>query len=156
MRMLDYDPETRIKPLEAIHHPFFRKDDSLPFSTSSVTSLPGSEFTSHIAGGNSQPFYPPSVPTQTIGSNSTQEPMIISQEIVSMDTNGGSGESGFNHIHPGGHPSIHTNVTPCATLCWAQFVDAVVLPVSYLTGYTGVIPLYTTGGAGNQEYFSFF
>ena len=76
--MLDYDSETRIKPLEAIHHPFFRKEGSfLP------PSLP-IDLTHAIAGG-SQPFYPPV--TQTHGSVTSQEPMIISQEIVSLDAN---------------------------------------------------------------------
>ena len=76
--MLDYDPETRIKPLEAIHHPFFRKDSSLhQHSTIGMD----------ISHGGSQPFYPPHIPTQTIGMTTAQEPMIISQEIVSLDTN---------------------------------------------------------------------
>ena len=86
--MLDYDPETRIKPLEAIHHPFFRKDGSLLHSL-------------EMNHGGSQPFYPPHIPTQTVGTSSAsstaaggqQEPMIISQEIVSLDAN-----QPFNHM----------------------------------------------------------
>lgn len=104
LRMLDYDPDTRIKPLEAIHHPFFRKNDSLPFATTSSTSLSLSDFGSHsISGsGGSQPFYPPSLPTQTVGSSSSQEPMIISQEMVSMDTSGAS----FGGHLPGSHSTM--------------------------------------------------
>ena len=93
LRMLDYDPDTRIKPLEAINHPFFRKDGSLPFP-----SVPAELHMSHSGGGGSQPFYPPPH-TQTVGTSSAghHEPMIISQEIVSIDTN--------QHLNPIGQPS---------------------------------------------------
>ena len=93
LRMLDYDPDTRIKPLEAIHHPFFRKDGSLPFA-----SVPAELHMPHSGGGGSQPFYPPP-PTKTVGTTSAahHEPMIISQEIVSIDTN--------QHLNPIGRSS---------------------------------------------------
>ena len=115
LRMLDYDPETRIKPLEAIYHPFFRKDGSLPPATIPV------ELQGHGVGGGgggSQPFYPPSLPTQTVGSTSAQEPMIISQEIVSIDTNQpfNNHVSQPNELISGRHIKIQCSSPPPPTL----------------------------------------
>ena len=89
--MLDYDSETRIKPLEAIHHSFFRKEGSflppsLPIDLTHGATGSGTGSQPFATGsGGSQPFYPPVV--QTHGTVTSQEPMIISQEIVSLDAN---------------------------------------------------------------------
>ena len=82
MLMLDYDPETRIKPLDALRHSFFRRGESMSFSQETGESQ------------NSQTY--PQTPTQTIGlsTSSNGDSLVISQEIVSMETNYG---------HPLGH-----------------------------------------------------
>lgn len=81
--MLEYNPETRIKPLEALHHSFFRRDIPQQHDILSMDM-----------NHSSQPYYPPSIPTQTVAMTTSQEPMIISQEIISIDT---------DHTHPVGH-----------------------------------------------------
>lgn len=79
LQMLDYDPETRIKPLAALRHSFFRKETRLSQDTPTDTG--------------SQPY--PQPPTQTVGLSSGSGEFVISQEIVSMETN-------HTH-HPPGH-----------------------------------------------------
>ena len=84
LNMLDYDPDNRIKPLEALRHSFFKREH------------PGASSTfSQEAEGHGSQTYLPHVPTQTVGlSSASTDSLIISQEIVSMET---------NHTHPIGH-----------------------------------------------------
>ena len=47
LRMLDYDPETRIKPYDGLQHPFFRREHSSSTSTVSSSSSHGGTTISH-------------------------------------------------------------------------------------------------------------
>ena len=107
LQMLDYDPETRIKPLAALKHSFFRKEARL--SQQDVSS----------ESSNSQSSYPPNTPTQTIGlssaSSSSSQPLdsfIISQEIVAMETNHAHPPPGLGELIPGRHIHLPTQSPP--------------------------------------------
>ena len=98
--MLDYDPETRIKPLAALKHPFFRKEARL-----SQSSENGSQYT-------------PTTPTQTIGlTTASSQPIdsfVISQEIVAMETNHTHPPPGLGELIPGRHIHLQ-NLSPPET-----------------------------------------
>ncbi|XP_011409235.2 PREDICTED: dual specificity tyrosine-phosphorylation-regulated kinase 1A-like [Amphimedon queenslandica] len=100
LQMLDYDPETRIKPLAALKHPFFRKEARL-----SQSSENGSQYSS-------------TTPTQTIGlTSSSSQPIdsfVISQEIVAMETNHTHPPPGLGELIPGRHIHLQ-NLSPPET-----------------------------------------
>ena len=72
LHMLDYDPETRIKPFDGLQHPFFRRE-----STTSTSSVPSS-----IHGGT------------TISHRGVHE-IALPNDSAKNGTSGGQGHSSF-------------------------------------------------------------
>lgn len=104
IQMLDYDHETRIKPLTALRHAFFRKETHLSQDTPTDT--------------------PPLVPsTQTSGLSSGSGEFVISQEIVSMETNHPAGPRPLGELISGRHVYLQQSVTPSYPSNPAPFTD---------------------------------
>ena len=88
LRMLDYDPDTRIRPLEALQHSFFRREGS-----GSISSPSHSQTFSHIDHGDihqgapapmvPSQFHPIHMPVQTVAMT-TADMSTGSQEPVQM------------------------------------------------------------------------
>ena len=73
LRMLDYDPDSRIKPFNALQHPFFRRENATP------------------------PLTTPTFPTPVVSTLSQRAP----HEVASERSNNGLGgvKATSNHVH---------------------------------------------------------
>lgn len=128
IRMLDYDADTRIKPLEALRHPFFHREGSTLFPDSLVPL----DMTSHQKEPDRATGDRPHVQTTA---TTSAETMTLSQEtpVVAMETEtthirpGNPRQVAPQHnpvfaslSHPGSSPGHHTHTTrrepPVATV----------------------------------------
>ena len=96
VRMLDYDADNRIKPLEALQHPFFHKEGTCQQLLESLLPLDTSQ--TRGAGQCSDDSQSPLIQTSSMTST---EPMAVSQEmaVVAIETDN-------RHAHAGDSNSI--------------------------------------------------
>lgn len=104
LRMLNYDPKARIKPYDALQHPFFRRSDGAARHHSSTTSngiassaMVASSTTVSIGGGsNDGVLYSSSVPQSLAGSIPPGSGSIPNEAGLFMEGNATS-QSMYHH-----------------------------------------------------------